>query len=310
MYVGKLPTGITVNAIVDKLQLDSEERVLFVCQANESKSTGVKGDKPVFVFTNAGIYSLHHQSLEVLNHQDRSSVRSVNFTLGTVAILFLTEEWHLGGIDKDGRKNLEAICEANYPKLSIKEIVNAKKMSAPKKQNYLDDVFGEVILTAKFGLLKKVSLHSKGYISGLGPKPEKLLAISGDANVTKKSGLGRGLGAMVTLPLSGFTMSNLDGSNMRGDVYITIVTEIKTHTIHIDMQNQMSGQNPVGEMQKLVTTGEALIKRLSSSPEVSAPVQQPSADLASQLSNLNQLFQQGALSEAEFNAAKARILGT
>jgi hypothetical protein len=75
------------------------------------------------------------------------------------------------------------------------------------------------------------------------------------------------------------------------------------------MKNQSKSANPVGEMQKLVTTGEALIKQNQVVPQVPANTQQPALDLASQLSSLNDLFQSGVLSEEEFNAAKAKILG-
>ena len=62
-------------------------------------------------------------------------------------------------------------------------------------------------------------------------------------------------------------------------------------------------------MHKLVTTGEMLIKK-NQAPAAAVMPQQPSQDLASQLTSLNDLFQSGILSEDEFNSAKAKILGT
>jgi hypothetical protein len=184
----------------------------------------------------------------------------------------------------------------------------SKKELKEERNQQEEEQYGKVITTATLSNFRSVSLHSKGYVSGVGPRPEKLIAISGEANVVKKSALGRGLGAVVSLPLSGFTVSNLDSHNLRGDVYITIVTNVKTHSIHVDLAKQIAGTNPVGEMQKLVTAGEALIKQLGatvSNPTINTKV---TDDLASQLSKLNHLYQSGALSEGEFSAAKSKLL--
>ena len=54
---------------------------------------------------------------------------------------------------------------------------------------------------------------------------------------------------------------------------------------------------------------DVLIKQNQVVPHVEASTQQSTPDLASQLSSLNDLFQSGVLSEEEFNAAKAKILG-
>jgi len=296
--------------VLSKLDLEPKEHVLLACQAKEIKLSGVQGVVAVFVFTNLAIYWLDSRTLALTKKHVKDDILSINFGFGLVSLKFVNEDWAFSSIDKSDKKSLQEICEQYYPKLSATELNKAKKDAAPAKQQFRDDTFGEIIVTANFGMFKKVSLHSKGYVSGLGAQPEKLIAISGDANVTKKSGLGRGIGAVITAPLTGMAFSNLDGSNMRGDVYLTIVTDVKTHTIHIDMKNQMKSANPVGEMQKLVTTGEALIKQSQSAPQVDAIAPQSGPDLASQLSSLNDLFQSGVLSEDEFNSAKAKILGT
>lgn len=187
------------------------------------------------------------------------------------------------------------------PLPSKKEIEEQRRQIEEKK-------YGNVVVTANVSALRSVSLHSKGYVSGICPTPEKLLAISGEANVVRKSALGRGLGAAISLPLSGFTISNLDSNELRGDVYITIVTEVKTHSIHIDLAKQPAGVNPVGEMQKLVTAGEALLSTLQKSTPHGEPEIRRQSDLAGQLSQLNQLFESGVLSQTEFEVAKKKII--
>ena len=309
MSFGKLPTGITGEQVISKLNLADREQVLYACQAKEIKVSGLQGAVEVFAFTNLAIYWMDGKTLAISKKQLKDDILSINFSFGLVGLIFAFEEWALSSVEKSDKKALQDVCEQYYPKLSATELHKARKVAAPEKQQYVEDTYGEIVVTANFGMFKKVSLHSKGYVSGLGSQPEKLIAISGDANVTKKSGLGRGIGAVVTAPLTGMAFSNLDGSNMRGDVYLTIVTDVKTHTIHIDMKNQMKSANPVGEMQKLVTTGEALIKQNQTAPQVATSTQQSAPDLASQLSSLNDLFQSGVLSEEEFNSAKAKILG-
>ena len=57
---------------------------------------------------------------------------------------------------------------------------------------------------------------------------ERLMAIEASSDVGKKSAVGRGAGAVMTGGL------NLLGSNKRGDVYLTIVTDQNTHVLHED----------------------------------------------------------------------------
>lgn len=318
MTFGNLPAGVTGEKVLADLNLSEEESLLFACQATEKFQSGKKGSIGVFAFTDRAIYWLDTNGVhkkfakeEILGQLTSGG----NFVIVTET-LFL----ELRDFEKVDLKFLKSSVLETYPKMTptvykhAQELMKQFMMQGPGNHSgsnsESDDKYGRVVVTATFGFNKKISLYSNCYVSGDGfPLPQKLIAISGDANVTKKSGLGRGIGAVVTAPLTGMLVSNLDGSNMRGDVYLTIVTDVKTHTIHIDMKNQMKSANPVGEMQKLVTTGEALIKQSQVAPQGETMNQQSGPDLASQLSSLNDLFQAGALSEDEFNSAKAKILG-
>ena len=57
--------------------------------------------------------------------------------------------------------------------------------------------------------------------------PEKLIAIDLDtSNVTKKTGIGRGIAAIATVGVS------LNAPSNRGDIYLTIVTKTETYSLH------------------------------------------------------------------------------
>jgi len=302
MSIGKLPSGITEGDLQGVLNLEPEE-LLYACLATEVGVSGSQRPTGIFVFAEDDIYWLDDKTLELQRKQSKSDILNIKFSIGNINLDFTNENWKLTSVEKADKKALETICANAYLKIASKEPAKAKRDVAQERNQRnqgTDDRYGEIVASMSLGVIKKVSLHSKGYVSGICNPPEKLIAITGSADVAKKSGLGRGLGIVATGGLSTF------GSNMRGDVYVTIVTNVKTHTIHIDMKSQPSGQNPVGEMHKLLATGEALLAQ-NTATAVTAPT--PSTDLATQLSNLSDLHKSGVLSDAEFNAAKAKILG-
>jgi hypothetical protein len=165
--------------------------------------------------------------------------------------------------------------------------------------------WGEVAVSAPFGT-RWVTIYSKGYIkvsSGLGLMKgdvEKLLDIFGESDITKKSGLGRAAGAVFTMGAN-ITLS----PNQRGNLYLTIATEKNTHSLMWDRPDATSIKN----MNKLVSAGKAAIARgrVPSGVEASSPTQ--SRDLSDQLAQLAKLHATGVLSDDEFSAAKAKLLG-
>lgn len=156
---------------------------------------------------------------------------------------------------------------------------------------------GRTVLTQRFGLTR-VEIFANGYVKVGRGDIEKLVGISGSANVAKKSGVGRGLGAVATAGL------NLAGPNIRGDVYLTIITNRKTHSLHQDF----ASQDDVAAMHKLVAAGEAVLAN-SRSPKQESPVTATSrSDLAAQLSQLAELHGKGALTDEQYEAAKNKLL--
>lgn len=82
-------------------------------------------------------------------------------------------------------------------------------------------------------------------------EPRKLISIELDTqNVTKKTGVGRGVAAVIT---TGFSLAAAPSN--RGDIYLTIVTEEEVFALH----QTLPRDNEIKELKKFVTTAKALI---------------------------------------------------
>ena len=261
MKFGDLPANVTGEQVLTALNLDSGEHLLFACMAknDEFALAVVEG---VIAFTDSFIYWLDGKSLTLYKKRKETDFLGVEFSAFVTQLSFADEHWPLRDLSRSDKKAIKELCANAYQRLRSDSRTKSRKGKAEENQRIAaeeekraQDEYGQIVVTANFGMFKKVSLHSNGYVSGLGSKPEKLIAISGEANVAKKTGLGRVVGAVAS------GGDNLFLSNLRGDVYVTIVTDVKTHSIHIDMKNQTSARNPVEEMHKLVATGEALLKK-------------------------------------------------
>ena len=80
--------------------------------------------------------------------------------------------------------------------------------------------------------------------------PEKLISIELDtSNVTKKTGIGRGIAAVITVGAS------LNAPSNRGDIYLTIVTEKEIYSLH----QTFPEEREIRELKKFVATAKALI---------------------------------------------------
>ena len=149
---------------------------------------------------------------------------------------------------------------------------------------------------------KFIKFYENGYVSVSswgGGNPEKLVDVSADADVSKKTGLGRAVVGVATLGLNIGTTSN-----MRGDIYVSIVTEVTTHMIHVTPPSESA----VKAARKIEATGKGLLtRRALVSPSTSSVA--GAQDIASQLSKLVELHAAGVLSDDEFSNAKAKIIG-
>jgi hypothetical protein len=171
---------------------------------------------------------------------------------------------------------------------------------------------GDLVANETFGG-RRVKVFKNGYVTvnstfNRHPPVERLISITDDSNITKKSGLGRGVAAVATGGL------NLLSSNKRGDAYLTIVTDTQTHVLH--------SEAPIAaEMRSLKRLAGAAQRAVSHAP--SQPSQQPlpvtvasnlppagssTMSPADHLRQLASLHQDGLLSDAEFNAKREMLL--
>ena len=177
----------------------------------------------------------------------------------------------------------------------------------------IEEQYGKRVIQEACGG-KTVRIYDKGYVQifhlfGSSAPFEKLLGISGSADVAQKTALGRTLAAGVTMG------ANLALSpNKRGDLYLSISTSKKVHMIHESPPTERS----MKAMHKIVTAGQAVLdataalhvtseapKQLQDQPRPTASA----SSIADELAKLAALRDSGVLTEDEFQTAKSRLLG-
>lgn len=161
--------------------------------------------------------------------------------------------------------------------------------------------------------LKTVAIYENGYVRvggafGLGKSEyEKLIAIESSADITKKTGAGRAAGAVLTGGL------NLLSSNKRGDAYLSIVTEVRTHVLHEESPTAIAMKS----IKKLEGAGNGVLNaqaramnRQPAQPFDAPAVQEtPSTqDAGERLNSLVGLRDQGLISDEEYETLRAKIL--
>lgn len=168
-----------------------------------------------------------------------------------------------------------------------------------------EERYGKQTASHPFGA-KWVYIYAKGFVQVkdlVAPKSsapvERLMAIDSQADVTKKTGLGRGAGAVVTLGV------NLSSSNMRGDVYLSIATESTTHSLRASPSTAS-----VKAAKALEMAGRAALMSAgaSAASATAAPAAAQAPDALDQLKKLADLHSAGVLTDEEFATKKADLL--
>lgn len=166
-----------------------------------------------------------------------------------------------------------------------------------QKKAALDEKYGKEVLSEMLNLTV-VQIFQKGYVRfHMSGDYEKLLSVEVMANnLTKKSGFGRGVGAVFTMGMS------LATPNTRGDVIVTILTDKKARTFELlpDAHNLKSSQKVAQVAKMILNQAEATDGKAS---------RQSSSDLGEGLEKLVKLHKSGALSDEEFAKAKAKLIG-
>lgn len=168
--------------------------------------------------------------------------------------------------------------------------------------------FGELVLQETCAG-KTVRIYDKGFVRVSlfptnGTPYEKLLGISGSADVAKKTALGRSIAAGATLGAN-----LLFTPNKRGDLYLIITTDKKTHSLHMSPPTE----GDMKAMHKLQNAGQAVLNNLAltlGKLDIPAVVKSNSegSSVTTELEKLVEMFRQGLLNEEEFKAAKSRLL--
>lgn len=173
-------------------------------------------------------------------------------------------------------------------------------------------MYGGKVLDETF-LMKRIRLYEKGFVRVTvaplgGGEFEKLRKVSGEANVQSKTGVGRFVAGVLT---AGNNI--LVTGNKRGGIYLTIVTDKKTHSLHADA-SIVGPDSVIKAMHKIVTTAESLIQIESGQSVGPSPVAAgpegaaPASSLADEIQKLNSLLTQGLINDEEFAQAKAKLL--
>jgi len=173
-----------------------------------------------------------------------------------------------------------------------------KKQEKEEKDPYFEQC--GTLIAKEFFATKQVAIYQNGYVRmgtfKLGP-PEKLLGISATDSSSNKTGVGRGAAAVATLGVN-----YLLSESKRGDLYLTIITDKKTHSLHMSPPDE--GQ--IRSMLKIEAAGRSVL-------DLQTPPQTPSASearsLASEIAELKSLHESGVLTDEEFDQAKAKLLG-
>ena len=153
-------------------------------------------------------------------------------------------------------------------------------------------------------LASNVSIYDEGFVK-IGGRYEELLGISGDTAVSKKSGLGRGVGIVASAVLTPFPGINLLLPGQRGRISLTIITDKKTHVLSTDQVHETA----VRDYQKLLGAGQAVLQQIQLRTIAGVAPDSNAPDLGSQLKQISDLHAQGILSDDEFAAAKTKLLG-
>ena len=172
--------------------------------------------------------------------------------------------------------------------------------------------YGGKVLDENFGT-RRVRLYEKGYVRVTmlalgGGSFEKIIKVAGEANVQSKTGVGRFAAGVLTLGAN-----TLVTSNKRGGVYLTIVTDLKTHQLKADA-SIVGSESDIKAMYKIVNTAESLLASQDAAvaPDASsgiAPVNLGTPpDLGNELEKLSNLFSKGLITSEEFATAKAKLL--
>ena len=165
---------------------------------------------------------------------------------------------------------------------------------------------GRLVARESFAM-HRVEIYENGFVRvsvlALPGEPfERLLSIDASSDVSKKTALGRGLGAVATGGM------NMLGSNKRGDVYLTIFTDARVHKLHVDPPTAGS----LAASKALAAAGNAVLDALARRDTAQAqagfaPATQSSSDRLRELASMRD---EGLVTPAEYDTMRQKVLDT
>lgn len=148
--------------------------------------------------------------------------------------------------------------------------------------------------------LIRVTVYEDGYVR-IGDQIEKLVSVSGDAQISQKTGLGRSVATVATM-FTPFPAFNLLSPNARGRAALSFVTDKQVKVISTTYVDK----SVLDKFEKLRAAAAAAI--LANTP-LESESSSPANDLGQQLQQLGELHQKGILTDEEFATAKAKLIG-
>ena len=203
--------------------------------------------------------------------------------------------------DKLARKAAAAQAKADSKQAKVAARSEKQAAKAAEERANLEK-YGKRVAdeTIQSGIwLSNISIYDKGYVKVSG-RYEKIRGISGDVQVSKKTGIGRGAVALAT-----FGVNLALANSQRGRIHLTIVTDAQTHVFSTDQVSDSA----IKSYQNLLATGTAIMEMLRQQANLPASSSSSTEGVTEKIRQLSEFREQGILSEAEFTAAKAKLLG-
>lgn len=207
-------------------------------------------------------------------------------------------------LEPAGRKEAKAMRRAE--KQATKE---AKSAAQEAEEQESIRLYGREVLSQQFGG-KVVRIYEMGFVrvgaifTSTAAPVERLHSIQANADVTKKTGLGRGAAAVATGGLS------LAAANRRGDVFLTIATSVTTHVLR---ESPPTSRNMTAS-RALEAAGNSVLSRVgvhTDSPASQAPdsaTVDAGEDMRSRLQRLKDLLADELISDDEYEAKRTELL--
>ena len=164
------------------------------------------------------------------------------------------------------------------------------------------DKHGRTVESQRFGG-KTITIFSNGFVQVAGmissPAPERLIQIEANIEVTKKTGIGRGVAAVATQGWSLLT------PNKRGDIYLTILTDKQMHTLNSGTPTDAE----IKAVHALELAGKAVLGGSGGGPAAASSQSAGEKSIPDQIRDMKALLDEGLVSQEDFDQFKKQLLG-